>query len=470
MREVMLPVLLAVSAVCPGLAQPLPLPVATRGTNTSPQRTTIAYVPTRHDTVRDLLWMAEVGTNDVVYDLGAGDGRVVIAAVRDFHARRAVGIELDAKLVQESRSNAMSLGVADRVEFLHGDLFTNDFSAASVLVLYLGHGANLDLRAKIFRTLRPGARVVAHQFGMGEWTKDKTFDVRTPHLGMYGERFNEFRTNPDVPDFDDRSDRRNHDALLVWIVPAPVAGVWRGQVSAAAGESELKLTLHQRLSSVTGSFRLQGPTNLAGSITADLWGDNLRCWCVATNVPWYPNQVWIDGHVQGDSLIGGLRRWEGTNAIETQWTARRDPADFLGTWEWPGASNAPVQLRIERRNGHLVATYADKNREKSAWRDDTQPVPVFDTYDFGGGFYFTLLLGMEGLSYRGGSRRIGAQDGWLVGEAVMEDGMLKGTLAFYPYARSWMTDIADPKQPKPKELNPPHPSGRLDWQPKRVAP
>jgi precorrin-6B methylase 2 len=143
-------------------------------------------VPTRHDTVRDLLWLADVSTNDVVYDLGSGDGRVVIAAVRDFHARRAVGIELDAKLVDASRSNAVAAGVADRVKFIHGDLFTNDFSAASMLVLYLGQGANLDLRAKVIRTLKTGARVASHQYGMGEWMKDKTLIVRTYMLGMYG--------------------------------------------------------------------------------------------------------------------------------------------------------------------------------------------------------------------------------------------------------------------------------------------
>lgn len=461
--------LVALAAWC-WLAGTPPSRAATPGTNATPQKSSIPYVPTRHDTVRDLLWMADVSTNDVVYDLGSGDGRVVIAAVRDFHAHRAVGIELDAKLVQESRSNAAAAGVADRVEFIQGDLFAQDFSAASVVVLYLGHRPNLDLRPHIIRTLKPGARVVSHGFGMGEWMKDKRFDVRTPHLGMYGEMFNEFRNNPDVPDFDDRSDRRNYDTLSAWIVPAPVAGVWRGKVRTEAGERELKLTLHQRLSDVSGSFQLQEPTDLAGSVTADLWGDNLRCWCIPTNTPGYPNQMWIDGHVQGDSLSGGLRRWQGTNSIETLWTARRDQTDFTGTWEWLGASNAPVQFKIERRNGLLTATCTDKNREKNAWRDDTKPATVLDIYDFGGGFYFTLLLGMEGTSYQGGSRRMGPQDGWLIGEAVMENGTLKGTLAFHPYSRSRMPDLDRPKQPKPMELRPAPPSARRDWQPKRVAP
>jgi precorrin-6B methylase 2 len=162
-------------------------------TNTALQRNTIPYVPTRHDTVRDLLWLADVGTNDVVYDLGSGDGRIVIAAVRDFGARRAVGIEINPQLIQESRENAAQAGVSNRVQFINGDLFTNDLSQASVVVLYLGHGANLDLRAQLVRNLKPGTRVVSHQFDMGEWTADKLLDVRTVFLGMYGTVYNEFK-------------------------------------------------------------------------------------------------------------------------------------------------------------------------------------------------------------------------------------------------------------------------------------
>jgi hypothetical protein len=176
--------------------------------------------------------------------------------------------------------------------------------------------------------------------------------------------------------------------------------------------------------------------------------------------------MWIEGRIQDGKLNGGLRMWQGTNMVEVEWTARRDQAGFTGTWEWPGASNAPVQLKLERRNGRLAATYTDKNREKNRWRDDTRPISVFDIYDFGGGFYFTLLLGMEGDRYSRGSRRTGPQNGWVVGDAVMEEGTLKGTLAFYPYA----SRALDPRQPGPKEPKPAFQSSRRDWQPKRVSP
>ncbi len=139
----------------------------------------IPYVATRNDAVQNMLWMADTGKNDLVYDLGSGDGRIAIAAVRDFAARRAVGVEIDPKLIQQSRENARKAKVADRVEFIQGDLFAADLHEATVVTLFVGHEANLKLRSKLVRELKPGARVVSHQFGMGEWQTDKTLTVRT---------------------------------------------------------------------------------------------------------------------------------------------------------------------------------------------------------------------------------------------------------------------------------------------------
>jgi hypothetical protein len=256
----------------------------------------------------------------------------------------------------------------------------------------------------------------------------------------------------------------------MWIVPAPVAGTWRGKFLTDSGEGELTLTLHQRLSDISGSFEFRGATNLLGSVTADLWGTHLRCWCVPTNTLWHPHQMWVDGQIQSNTFSGSLRRVQGVNTIETPWTARREPVDFVGAWEWSGAKNAPVQLHIERRHGRLAMIYTDKNREKTPWRDDTRPIEIFDTYDFGGGFYFTLLLGLEGNSYRAASRRLGPDDGWLVGEAIMENGQLKGTLGFYPYSQSRISDFPPHKPSEQHEPKLASPSGPRDWQPKRVSP
>ena len=92
-------------------------------------------------------------------------------------------------------------GVADQAEFIEGDLFAADFRPANVVALFLGHRPNVDLRAALFRALRPGARIVSHQFNMGEWQPEKVLTVRTVHLGMWGEQWNPFQDNPRVPDY-----------------------------------------------------------------------------------------------------------------------------------------------------------------------------------------------------------------------------------------------------------------------------
>ena len=124
-----------------------------------------------------MLQMANVGKNDVVYDLGSGDGRIVIAAVRQFGAKRGVGIELDAARVQEAVALAKHAGVSDRVEFRRQDLFETDMREATVVTLYLGEAINLRVRPKLQGELRPGTRVVSHAFSMGDWIPDATRTV-----------------------------------------------------------------------------------------------------------------------------------------------------------------------------------------------------------------------------------------------------------------------------------------------------
>lgn len=380
---------------------------------------TIPYVPTRHDVVSDLLRLADMGKNDVVYDLGSGDGRIVIAAVRDYGARRAVGIEIDPKRIQESLAQAKQAGVTERVEFIHGDLFTNDFSGASVVVLYLGQTANLDLRPLLVRKLKPGTRVVSHQYGMGEWPPDKTQDVRRPYLGMYGTIFNPFSNNPNVPTYNGGRDHRLRTTLAMWVIPARVAGTWHGRILTSAGEQNLKLELHQRLSGLMGSFEVSGTNSFAGNVQADLWGDNLRFDGSASGRPYGDFWIIFDGHVRGDVLKGKLAVRERDELREFPWEAQRAQGDFSGTWEWPCASGPrSVQLRIERCDGHWTATYLDRGQE----------FPVGDFYDFGGGFYFTHLIGREGKS----SLRHDKDSGWLIGEAVAGTDGIKGTIEFHP--------------------------------------
>jgi len=126
------------------------------------------YVQTPHDVVERMLQIAQVGRNDVVYDLGCGDGRLVITAAKKYGAR-GVGIDFDLNRVRESQANAEKAGVEALVEFKQQDALTVDVSPATVVTLYLLTSSNLKLRPILTRTLRPGARIVSHQFGMGDW-------------------------------------------------------------------------------------------------------------------------------------------------------------------------------------------------------------------------------------------------------------------------------------------------------------
>jgi len=138
-----------------------------------PKRTPdIHYVPTPEEVVEAMLQLADVGPDDVVYDLGSGDGRIPIAAARRFGAR-GVGIELDPKLVAQATRNAQEAGVPDRVRFIEGDIFEADLSPATVVTLYLLTSINERLRPKLLKELRPGTRIVSHQFRMGDWNPDR---------------------------------------------------------------------------------------------------------------------------------------------------------------------------------------------------------------------------------------------------------------------------------------------------------
>jgi ribosomal protein L11 methylase PrmA len=134
----------------------------------------VAYVPTPQAVVEAMLEMAAVTPNDVVYDLGSGDGRIVITAARK-HGARGVGIEIDPALVRTATQNAAAAGVADRVRFVTEDFFTSDVGEATVVTLYLLPHVNERLRPKLVRDLKPGARVVSHLFNMGpEWPPLRT--------------------------------------------------------------------------------------------------------------------------------------------------------------------------------------------------------------------------------------------------------------------------------------------------------
>jgi SAM-dependent methyltransferase len=182
----------------------------------------VPYVQTPPGVMKAMLDAANIGPNDVVYDLGSGDGRIVIAAVRERGASRGVGIDLNPKRIAEATTNAAAAGVSDRVRFIQGDVFAAEFSQASVVTMYLLNNVNLRLRPRLLDELKPGTRVVSHQFHMYDWQPD---DLR-----MVGGT---------IP-------------VYLWIIPAKVAGIWRGTL----GDESVRIVLRQTFQMIEGELSL----------------------------------------------------------------------------------------------------------------------------------------------------------------------------------------------------------------------
>jgi predicted RNA methylase len=136
----------------------------------------VIFVPTPQEVVDAMLKLAKVTKNDVVYDLGSGDGRIPITAAKTYGAR-GVGIDIDPQRIKEATENLKNAGVGDRVKFLNQDLFTTDISEATVVTLYLLPRLNVKLRPKLLNELKDGTRIVSHAFDMGDWVPEQTIDV-----------------------------------------------------------------------------------------------------------------------------------------------------------------------------------------------------------------------------------------------------------------------------------------------------
>src|ERR671923_1681557 len=136
----------------------------------------VIFVPTPQEVVDAMLKLAKVSKNDVVYDLGSGDGRIPITAAKTYGAR-GVGIDIDPQRIKEATENLKNAGVGDRVKFLNQDLFTTDISEATVVTLYLLPSLNLKLMPKLNKELKPGTRIVSHAFDMGEAKPTETLNV-----------------------------------------------------------------------------------------------------------------------------------------------------------------------------------------------------------------------------------------------------------------------------------------------------
>ena len=237
----------------------------------------VPYVATPQDVVDSMLDLAKVGPGDYVIDLGSGDGRLVVTAAK--RGAEGFGVDLDPKRIAESIENARKAGVSDRAQFFQRDLFETDFARATVLTMYLLPDINLALRPKVLG-LKPGTRVVSHDFDMGDWVPDERLRMRSA--------VTHYESN-----------------AYLWIVPANAAGRWQ-----AEGGEGLRFEIAQTFQQIKLQARnAQGPLDISD---ARLGGDKISFTAGGRA---------YEGRIDGDVLKGVMRGGSG----DVPWSARRVP-------------------------------------------------------------------------------------------------------------------------------------------------
>ncbi|MBD2120119.1 cyclopropane-fatty-acyl-phospholipid synthase family protein [Trichocoleus sp. FACHB-262] len=235
----------------------------------------VPYVVTPNEVVAEMLKVARVTDRDQLYDLGSGDGRIVLTAAQKY-GTRGVGVELDPKLIQESNASAQKAGLGDRVKFLQQDLFQTNLRDATVVTLYLLPAVNLKLQPKLLNELKPGSRVVSHAFDLGDWKPDKTLTVKVPKTG------------------------RIH-AVYYWVVPAQVAGNWQGTLATPLGRQPVNLLLRQQFQQVTGAATAGNATLAIRN--AKLTGNQIS-FTTNKKVQGQAATIQFAGRVEGNTLKG----------------------------------------------------------------------------------------------------------------------------------------------------------------------
>jgi SAM-dependent methyltransferase len=241
------------------------------------------YVPSTQSNVDEMLRLAAVRPTDVVYDLGSGDGRVVISAARDWGAR-GVGIELDEKLVLESRELARRDGVADRAVFLVGDVLKAPIADATVVTMYLLTPLVNRLQPRLLAELKPGTRIVAHDYGFTDWKPDRHVHVS-----------------------------KN---FYLYVVPAQAAGKWQLAVTLPAGAREYDLELVQRFQEIRGGARVSG--GYLPAFDAKLNGERIEFVLVDDHMNYR-----FEGRVSTHEMEGVVRWGHGPRQQESTWRATR---------------------------------------------------------------------------------------------------------------------------------------------------
>ncbi len=288
----------------------------------------VPYEPSPPSVVQAMLKLAKVGPDDVVYDLGCGDGRIVIAAVKDSGAKKGVGIDIDPERIKECKDNATLKGVADKVVWQNSNFFEANLKEASVVTAYLLPNINLMVRPMLYRDLKPGSRVVTHAFHMADWEQD----------------------------FVDHPKHARSNIIYLYIIPASVGGTWEW-----TAKDPCTLNLEQEFQFFRGHLTVgkgeaaritdQSLKGTAITFTAPMKVDGKDVKAIYRGV--------VDGNtIKGTADVGGAKQ---------DWTATRKPFDVAGTWTitvLPADKKLDGVLTIEKLTGSTASGTYTLNAEK----------------------------------------------------------------------------------------------------------
>ncbi|MGQ0522573.1 MAG: SAM-dependent methyltransferase [Betaproteobacteria bacterium] len=261
------------------------------------QQPRVPYVPTPQEVVERMLQIAKVTAKDYLIDLGSGDGRIVVTAAKK-HGARGFGVDLNPERIREANENAKAAGVLDKVSFYQRDLFETDLSEATVITMYLLPRVNMELRPKLL-DLKPGTRIVSHDFSMEDWKPDVHLkvDAKEKYGGSGGE-----------------SD------IYFWVIPAKVGGGWRWELPVAGKPRGYQVTLNQKFQMLTGSVRVDGRD--APIQNARLRGEQIS-FVFTAPVEGAPVKHEVSGSVDGETMAGTARLSGGKIQALLEWSARR---------------------------------------------------------------------------------------------------------------------------------------------------
>lgn len=258
----------------------------------------VPYVPTPQAVVERMLAMAKVTAQDYLIDLGSGDGRIVVTAAKKYGAR-GFGVDLNPVRISEANENARKTGVTDKVAFYQRNLFETDLSSATVITMYLLPRVNLQLRPQLL-DLKPGTRLVSHDFDMGDWKADESVRMDA------GDKFSGAGGDSDV---------------YYWVVPAKVAGNWRSQLPVSGKPQTYEFSIEQKFQMISGSARVNGrPVKIEN---AKLRGAELA-FSFSADVNGTPVKHEFSGSVvDGDRIIGQVALSGSRLTARVEWIAER---------------------------------------------------------------------------------------------------------------------------------------------------